>query len=65
MSDMSIYGPHSAGSLYGTIEITMLFTRAGKLVWKFGVSHVYHSLSQLSLQRENTVLHLYARANKY
>jgi hypothetical protein len=43
---MSIYGPHSAGSVYDTIALTMLFTRAGKLVWKFGVSsHVPHIVS--------------------
>jgi hypothetical protein len=38
MSDMSIYVPHSTGSLYDTITITILFTRAGKLVWKFDVT---------------------------
>ena len=38
MSDMSIYGPHSTASLYDTIAVTMLFKRAGKLIWKFGVS---------------------------
>jgi hypothetical protein len=35
---MSIYEPHSTGSVYGTVAVTTLFTRAGKLVWKFGVS---------------------------
>jgi len=38
MSDMSIYGPHSAGSLYDTIAVTIVFTRAGELVWKIDVT---------------------------